>query len=112
MAIMTDAAQLDEILPLKDRLNLVAVECQWHEEGNPLSTKAFTDRLHQEGLLAWANSLHLSDDWSINSFWDDTRSIEKGPDAGWGKLYKAGFDVIQTDWPNLLSAWRKELMHA
>ena len=37
---------------------------------------------------------------------DDDCSIKEGFDRGWGVLIDKGIDVIQTDWPELLSRYR------
>lgn len=34
------------------------------------------------------------------------RSVKEGFDQGWGVLLDKGTDVIQTDWPELLSRYR------
>ena len=38
--------------------------------------------------------------------YDDDRSVKEGFDQGWGVLLDKGTDVIQTDWPELLSRYR------
>ena len=88
-------------------LNIVAVECQWREKESPLAQRDFLDELHQAHVLAWANALHLSDDFTLSAWADDYASLSAGPDEGWGILTQAGFDIIQTDFPFLLDKWRR-----
>ena len=44
----------------------------------------------------------------ISAGYTDNVSIEKGFDQGWGKLLDLGFDVIQTDWPELIVRYREQ----
>lgn len=93
----------------KDRhVDIVAAECQWHEKDSPLARKEFIEELHRAHVLAWTNALRLSDDFTLSAWADDYASVSSGPEQGWGILVRAGFDIIQTDFPGLLSKWRNQ----
>jgi glycerophosphoryl diester phosphodiesterase len=65
-------------------------------------------RLHDQGLTVWVNTLVLPNGVPLAGEYDDERALYEGPAAAWGPLLDLGIDVIQTDWPWLLAAYRHE----
>ena len=79
----------------------------------------FDDRaiaaIHEKGLFCWVNALSLGDynhDYtprkSLFAGLADDVSVISDPALGWGKLMDKHIEIIQTDWPALLYAYRKE----
>lgn len=100
MAIMKNADQYDAVK--SSRIRLVAVETNYQEEGGEISSDSFIGKLHDDGLLVWANALTLDGKKCLAAGHDDNVSITESPDKGWGYLLDKGYDIIQTDWPSLL----------
>lgn len=86
-------------------INLVAAELIFETLESPLIQKEFIDKLHEDGILAWANAITLNDSIILSAGLDDDNSIENSYDENWGKLIEMGFDMIQTDWPALIKKY-------
>ena len=70
--------------------------------------------IHSKGLYTWVNAIELGElkmDYSprptLYGGLNDDVSVIESPDKGWGKLMDKKIDVIQTDWPALLYAYRE-----
>lgn len=100
MAIIKDAEQYPVVKEYKVRA--VAVETNYQDMDNEISSDAFIRKLHDDGLMVWANALTLDGKKHLAAGHDDNASIIDGPDKGWGYLLDKGYDIIQTDWPSLL----------
>lgn len=87
------------------QLNLVAAELIFQTLDSPLIKPAFIEKLHQSGILTWANAITLNDDIVLSARLDDNHAISDGYEKNWGKLIEMGFDIIQTDWPALLNQY-------
>lgn len=68
------------------------------------------DMLHDDGYRVMANAEIVGD--PLFGGYDDEVSIFEAPEAGWGKLVERGVDLIQTDFPWLLAAWRDSIQVA
>jgi glycerophosphoryl diester phosphodiesterase len=89
-------------------LNLIGVEVMFTGSDSPFVQRETIHRLHDQGLTVWVNTLVLPNGVPLAGEYDDARALYEGPDAAWGPLLDLGFDVIQTDWPWLLAAYRDE----
>lgn len=85
-------------------INYVGIEALFDSEDDEVAGRRYIDAMHDKGLLVWGNSIVYDDNEVLSAGMTDDVSLEKGGDYGWGKLYKLGFDMIQTDW--LLAADR------
>ncbi|MGD1823203.1 MAG: glycerophosphodiester phosphodiesterase family protein [Pleomorphochaeta sp.] len=90
-------------------INLAAVELIFESLDSDLLNKQIINELHNQSILIWANAITLDNTIVLSGFLDDDISIEKGFDAGWGKLLEYGFNIIQTDWPALLKNYRDNI---
>lgn len=100
MAIIKSAEQYDALEGFNVRT--VAVETNYQDEDNEIASDEFISRLHDDGLMVWANALTLDGSKRLTAGHDDNISITADPDDGWGYLLDKGYDIIQTDWPSLL----------
>jgi glycerophosphoryl diester phosphodiesterase len=83
-------------------VNMVAAEVIFRTAEDPTADPLFIREIRSDGVLAWCNSLKLSDRHFLCGDYDDDVSILEGPEQGWGKILDMGFDIVQTDWPSLL----------
>ena len=84
-------------------------ELVFSSEDSPILRNDAISRLHSEGKLAWGNGIRFSRDKNLNAGHGDDISITGNPDAGWGWLIHAGFDIIQTDWVHSLHFYLSNL---
>lgn len=94
-----------------ENINVVGFELITEREDSPLWQDALIENLHAQGYFVWYNAITLSCmPWHVLSAgYDDDRSIKEGFDRGWGVLLRKNVDIIQTDWPALLSGYRDRL---
>ncbi len=83
-------------------IHYIGVEALFDRLNDEVATKSYIHRMHEQGYLVWANAIVYNEKDVISAGLTDDVSLERGGDAGWGKLADLGFDFIQTDW--LLSA--------
>ena len=82
----------------KRNLRYVGVEALFTEETAPICSPEYIDRMHQMGLIVWANAIVYSYRAVLSAGHNDDISAPGNPDAGWGWLARRGFDILQTDW--------------
>lgn len=87
------------------KINTVAAELVFDNLESPLCSKDFIENLKKNNVLLWVNSIMLDDSKILSGHLDDNVSILEGFDKGWGNLIAMGFNIIQTDWPLLLSTY-------
>lgn len=91
-----------------ENINLVGFELLAKSEDDGMWQDELIEELHEKGYFVWYNAITLSglEKHIKTAGHDDDRSIKEGFDEGWGVLIDKGIDVIQTDWPGLLSRYR------
>lgn len=94
-----------------ENINIVGFELIARGEDDPLWQDSLIEKLHDMGYFVWYNAITLSrqEKHILCAGYDDDRSIKEGYDAGWGELIRKNTDIIQTDWPALLSRYRDSL---
>lgn len=107
MGMVRTPAEVESLLS-RDNLNLVAVEVIASDPDDPFCDPEVIASLKGEGLLVWANSLNLADGKRRYAGLDDVTSVLSDPHLGWGAMIDRGIDIIQTDWPDLLSSYLRE----
>lgn len=111
MPIIFNAKEIETVLSYSN-INLVGMELIVESDADPLFQNGLIERLHGLDLFVWANAITLDDNTKLFGGLDDDVSIIQGPDLGWGKMLEKGIDVIQTDWPALLYAYRNLRLQA
>lgn len=93
-------------------INVVGFELIVNSEDSPLYSDKLIESLHKEGYFAWVNAITLSalEKHILSAGHGDNESLELGFDKGWGVLINKHFDIIQTDWPELLSKYRDKIL--
>lgn len=107
MPIVHSPDEIEVVLNYQN-INVVGMELIADSEEHPLFQDDIISKLKRKNLLIFANALTLDDNVILFATFDDNKSIIEGPDLGWGKLFDKGIDIIQTDWPALLSNYRDE----
>lgn len=104
MPIVRNVADIEMALSYNN-INIVGFECIFDTENHPFFNDEFIKKIHDNGYFIWVNALTLSnlDKHIMCAGYDDNVSIEKGYEYGWKVLINKGYDIIQTDWPDLLS---------
>lgn len=107
MPIIKKPEDIDLVLSYEN-INLVGFELIARDEQDSLWQDELIEDLHKKGYFVWYNAITLSglEKHIMTAGHDDDRSIKEGFDKGWGVLLDKGVDVIQTDWPELLSRYR------
>lgn len=82
---------------LHRNIRYVGVEALFSSEDAPVAQKAFIDKLHKDGKIAWANAIVYDYHRVLTAGHDDDISMTENPKLGWGWLADRGFDLIQTD---------------
>ena len=90
-------------------INLVAAELIFETLDSPLIKPEFIEALKEDNILTWVNAITVDDTIVLSALLDDNNAIANGYDETWGKLVELGFDIIQTDWPGLLTGFLKQL---
>ncbi len=90
-------------------INIVGVELIARTKEEELFQKENIDWIKEQDLYVWVNAITLSNEKKHVLFGglnDDTALLDN-PNHSWGKLFEMGVNVIQTDWPVQLQAYRK-----
>ena len=108
MPICRNREDLETAFSLKD-INVVGCELIASDESAELYQDESVSLLRSRGLFAWANAIQLGNYERKPLFGplDDDISLLRDPDLGWGELFRKGIDIIQTDWPAILYAYRR-----
>ena len=101
MVILRDRDNQSDLL-LKRGLHYVGAEVLFSSEDSELASREYVDRMHQSGLLVWANAIVYNYKDVLTAGHNDDISVVGRMDEGWGWLLDQGYDIIQTDWPLML----------
>ncbi|MFC0673293.1 glycerophosphodiester phosphodiesterase family protein [Brachybacterium hainanense] len=105
LPICRSPQEVEEITRDRD-LNVVGVELLTPTLDHPFADPAYIAALHARGLCVLLNAERLANDKRLFGDHDDELAVLCGPEQGWGPLLDLGADLVQTDWPWLLSAFR------
>ncbi len=92
----------------RHRINLVGVELLATTNESRFVQESYIRSIQQQGLFVWVNAINFDDHTVLYAGYDDRISIMDDPDKGWGVLIDKGIDIIQTDWPQLLSGYIRQ----
>ena len=92
---------------LKRKINYVGVEVVFDNEISPLASEQFIQKMHNDNILVWVNSIIYSYKSQLSGGHSDDSAFTVSEDYGWGWLADRGFDIIQTDWPGMLIDYLK-----
>lgn len=105
--IVRTTAEIDLVRAIPE-INTVGFELIASSPASPLADREFIAGLRHDGYLALLNAIVLENRDPLFAGWDDEVSVLEDPDSGWGRLERLGADIIQTDWPGLLTDYLEE----
>ncbi len=79
-------------------INQIGTEILFTSEDDEVISDEYIKKMHDKGLLVWANSIIYNEKEMINAYHSDDVSLRENPDKGWGWLIDKNVDFIQTDW--------------
>ncbi|KXT85289.1 glycerophosphodiester phosphodiesterase family protein [Streptococcus panodentis] len=94
-----------ELLKQYPDVNIIGVEIKAETEADDFYQTENIQKLKEANLCVWINALTMNDEKKLFAGHDDNVSILKSEDEGWGILLEKGADIIQTDWPSLVSQY-------
>ena len=106
MPIVREEHPLHESLMARN-INYVGAEVLFRSDESPVASSAFIDRMHRDGKLVWVNSIIYSYKEQLSAGHSDDTALTASMDDGWGWLAARGFDMIQTDWTQMLADYLK-----
>ena len=93
---------------MKKKINYIGAEVLFKTEDSLMCSPEFIDMMHKDGKLVWVNSIIYNYKDQLAAEHSDDTSLSESMDKGWGWLADKGFDMIQTDWPLMLTNYLKE----
>ena len=93
---------------VRRNINYVGVEVLFTQDDSPLAGAEFREKMHVDGQLTWVNSMVYNHKAVLSGGHSDDSALSISREHGWGWLADRGFDIIQTDWPQLLIDFLKE----
>lgn len=79
-------------------VNVIGAEILFSSENDDVISDAYIQKMHDKGLLIWANSIVYNEKAVISAYHTDDISLTDSPEKGWGWLVNKKVDFIQTDW--------------
>ena len=90
---------------LRRGIRYAGAEVIFRDENDPVTSKAYIDKMHDQGLLVWVNAIVYDTRAVISGGHTDDGALTGDPDAHWGWMLDRGFDIIQTDWCSMLKSY-------
>lgn len=80
-----------------------------HLNEHELLNNQWLSQLTKNKWLIIANSEHLGERFRLFDQLNDSEAVLANEEKVWGKMQELGINVIQTDWPNFLDAYRQQI---
>lgn len=104
MPIVSHNHELHDEL-MHSNINYIGAEVLFDSESDFVASDSFIDMMHSDKKLIWVNSIIYNYKAQLTATHSDDSAICGDPEHGWGWLARKGFDIIQTDWPALMSTF-------
>lgn len=86
-------------------MNCIGIELIIDDANSELLDHIWLRKIKNWGLLTLINAEHLGEGFTLLGGLTDHDAILNNND--WSQIVELGCDIIQTDWPNFLSEYRK-----
>lgn len=107
LPIVKNTYSLHEEL-MRRKLNYIGAEVVFPSEDAEVAQPELIEKMHRDGKLVWANSIIYNYRDQLAAGHSDDTALSESPEKGWGWLADRGFDIIQTDWPQMLIDYLKQ----
>ncbi len=92
----------------KDGINCIGAEVLFTSENDRVCSKEYISSMHEKGKIVWVNSIVYDYKAVLSAGHTDDVAVTDDPDYGWGWLIDRDFDIIQTDWCQMLKSYINE----
>ena len=106
MPVVSEDHPTHELLKSKN-INYVGAEVLFTSDDSKVCSPEFMDMMHQDGKLVWVNSIIYDYKAQLSAGHSDDTALSESMDKVWGWLADRGFDMIQPDWPLMLTDYLK-----
>ncbi len=93
---------------LKRNINYIGAEVLFSSDNSPVVADEYIKHMHDNGLLLWGNAIVYDERANISAGHTDDIALCEDMDKGWGWFRDKGFDILQTDWVQLLRDYLKK----
>ncbi len=83
-------------------INYIGAEVLFSRDDSPVARDEYIKFMHSNGLLVWGNAIVYDEKANISAGHTDDIALTQSMDKGWGWYREKGFDIIQTDWVQML----------
>lgn len=91
-----------------DGINCIGAEVLFTSESDKVCSKEYISSMHEKGKILWVNSIVYDYKAVLSAGHTDDVAVTDDPDFGWGWLIDRDFDIIQTDWCQMLKSYINE----
>ncbi len=100
------AAEIHEELKRRN-INYMGQELLFATEDSYFCSPEYIEKLRSEKILSFVNAIVYNYKTVLSAGHNDDISLTEDPDKGWGWLARKGFDMIQTDWAQMMTDYLK-----
>lgn len=93
---------------MRREFNYIGAEVLFTDEASEMAQPEFIEKMHRDGKLVWVNSIIYNYRDQLSAGHSDDTSLCESPDKGWGWLADKGYDIIQTDWTQMMVDYLKK----
>ena len=105
--IVRDTHPCHEMLKTRN-VNYVGPEVLFSREDSPVASGSFIDQMHRDDKLVWVNTIIYDHLIQLSGAHSDDAALCSSMEDGWGWIGDRGFDIIQTDWTQMLIDYLKK----
>lgn len=104
MPIIRDRDDVTDALVEKG-IRCIGAEVLFETEDAPVASREYIESMHEKGRIVFVNAIVYDKDAVLAAGHSDDNAFLISPAHGWGWLADRGFDIIQTDFCPLASAF-------
>lgn len=108
MPFAYDEDTASRYLDTRRDLRFIGVEAVFYRDSSMLASDEYIEMMHGMGKKVWINSIRYSDRRPLAGSRCDDGAVTGDPDAVWGWMARKGYDMIQTDWVDLLCRYLRD----
>lgn len=101
MTVVSEQDDCSEKL-LERNINYIGAEVLFSSDASPVVSNEYIKNMHAAGLSVWGNSIVYNERANISAGHTDDAALTESMDAGWGWFRDRGFDIVQTDWVQMM----------